>query len=152
MIQQPVAGGLEVLVVILKIYWMLLSETHGQLTGTAVTQLPLTSVEIWMLESRLRLTGYVPRIFPSGFCVVVVSQKDNIKAGGMVLRWQHSNLSEIHSKTQMMCLLCYVLQVGKLEQIRKGKFNLGYVCRREKRLIKNAVKQAEKYSALKPQC
>lgn len=77
--------------------------------------------------------------FPLGLSCCF-SPKDGIKSGVMASKRQHSNLSESHSKTQMMCIPCYVLQVGKLEQIKKGKFNLECVCRRERRLIKNAVK------------
>lgn len=43
-------------------------------------------------------------------------------------------------KNTMMCIQHYRLPARKLEQIKKGKFNLGCVCRREKRLVKNALK------------
>lgn len=43
-------------------------------------------------------------------------------------------------KTQMVCLPHDRPQVGKLEQIKKEKFNLGCMQRREKGLIKNAAK------------
>lgn len=59
----------------------------------------------------------------------------------MVLKRQLSNMSTKHAfKTQMICLPHDRPRVGELEQIKKEKFNLGCMQRREKGLIKNAAK------------
>lgn len=122
----PVAKGFSSSVVILKTYWILLSETHSQQERQWL-HCPWRQWRFGYWKAGFGSLTVYPEFSPRALLLLFFPPKNNIKAGVRVLRWQCSNLPKNYSKTQIMCAQYYVLQGGKLEQIKKGKFNLGCV-------------------------